>query len=217
MLEGIPPAIRYVAVGDSLTVGKGASFLNPGFVERFAHKLGETRSQLVTVHKFARVGATAEEILHLVQDPPIAYQLQNAELVTLTSGGNDLIDAGKAFLHSRDLRVIYEAIQRATLSNQRLMTYIRNLQAANFKFGDIWILNMYNPFPSIPEADQWIRDYNFNLAMAAQSAKVRVADIYHAFLGRTPYLLSRDGVHPNDEGYAVMANVLFNSSLHVPI
>jgi lysophospholipase L1-like esterase len=220
LLPGLPPPsspIRYTAIGDSLTVGMGASFLSPGFVERFAQKVGETRSQLVTVNKFARVGASSGEILFHAQDPPIAYHLQQADLVTLTSGGIDLIDAGKAFLKSQDMRVIYEAIQRSTFNNLRLMTYIRELQATHFTNSDIWILNMYNPFPTIPETDHWIRAYNYNLSQAAQSAKVRVADIYHAFLGRTPYLLSRDGIHPNDAGYEVIANVLFSGTLHFPI
>lgn len=215
-LPYVPPPIKYIAIGDSLTVGKGASFLRPGFVERFAHKIGDSQSHFVTINKFAHNGATSGEILHHVHTPSLAYSLQQADLVTLTSGGNDLIDAGKAFLKSRDYRVIYEAIQRASINNFQLLTYIRELQAAGGKFSDIWILNMYNPFPAIPETNQWISEFNAQLAQAAMSAKVNVADIYHAFLGRTPYLLSRDGVHPNDEGYAVMANVLFNSTRYVP-
>lgn len=220
MTQGVPPPpspIRYVAIGDSLTVGMGSSFLSPGFVERFAQQVGEARSELVTVNKFARDGATSGEILFHAQDPPIAYNLQPAQLVTITSGGNDLINAGKAYLISHDVRVIHEAIQRASQNNQRLVTYIREIQAANFTQSDIWLLNMYNPFPNSLEADRWIRAYNANLSQVAQSAKVRVADIYHAFLGRTAYLLSSDGVHPNDEGYAVIANVLFSSMFHVLI
>ncbi len=132
--------------------------------------------------------------------------------MTLTSGGNDLIDGGKAFLRNRHLAVIESAIQIALQNNWQLVQHIQHLQYELRTNGQIYLLNMYNPFPNLPEADHGIQRYNYHIDQLTPLPSVRIVDIYSVFRGRTPYLLSRDGVHPNNEGYELIADTLMHYS-----
>ncbi|WEG13747.1 GDSL-type esterase/lipase family protein [Pullulanibacillus sp. KACC 23026] len=202
--------IMYTAIGDSLTVGKGSGLFAPGFVERYATELGYLGAHPVLPHKFARIGATSGEILSFTFNPGITYLLADSPIITITSGGNDLIQAGEQFLKTKDIRLIPAAIQQALSNNGRMIQQILDLQKSKHNQGQVYLFNMYNPFPSQPEAEEGIRAYNRALEQL-QAYGVKIVDIYHAFQGRTPYLLSRNDVHPNSEGYQVMTDALLNT------
>lgn len=197
----------YTAIGDSLTVGKGSGLFSPGYVERFSAELSQLSGQQVFPHKFAHDGATAEEIFSSTYQPPIAFSLKDSNYITITSGGNDLIQGGKTFLKTKQVGVIQQAIQKAIYNNRRILEHLHALKETNGTTGPIYLFNMYNPFPQIQVADEGIRAYNGALEHLSAFPNVRIVDIYRAFY-RRPYLLSNDGVHPNSEGYAVMAQAL---------
>lgn len=202
--------IHYTAVGDSLTVGKMSGLFTPGFVERFAIKLMEFQTDCIIPSKFAKDGATSGEILQMIQLPPIAQDLAQSKVVTITSGANDLINGGRAFLCTHQVRDIETAITTALHNNCQILNYISQLQQYTNINGQILLLNMYNPFPTLAEADQGIQHYNQQLQQLGAIPHVKIVDIYHVFKAYLPYLLSTDGIHPNSAGYEVIANTLMN-------
>ena len=86
----------------------------------------------------------------------------------------------------------------------------------------ILLLTLYNPFEHVPgvggigdlslegkPATPFTEGLNDIIRDIAQGRDdVTVVDIYPLFQGRSQELISGDGIHPNDEGYRVMADAV---------
>ena len=78
----------YVALGDSITTGYGLTDEeNDSFAALVANENGYELTNL------AQDGATSGDLLEVVQDEENSDILQNADLITITIGGNDLMGA----------------------------------------------------------------------------------------------------------------------------
>lgn len=82
----------YVALGDSITTGYGLGG-EQSFAEIVAKENGYALNDTL-----AADGATSEELLDVVTDPANTETLKNADLITITIGGNDLMGALYQFL-----------------------------------------------------------------------------------------------------------------------
>jgi len=198
--------LHYVAIGDSLTVGIGSDLFHPSFVGYYADLASRALERPVFTDKFARSGATTAEIFNVLYLPAISESLRTSDLVTLTAGGNDLIDAAQAFLLDGNEARLLSASERAIAHIKKIIERIHFLHNPEHHCYAIRLLNLYNPFPSIPQADTWIQSFNRHLNEYARYPHIKIADIYSAFQGRQNALLH--GIHPNDRGYEVMAEVL---------
>lgn len=85
----------YVALGDSITTGYGLGG-EQSFAEIVAEKKGYTLND-----DLAADGATSEELLDAVTAPANADTLKNADLITITIGGNDLMNALYEYLAAK--------------------------------------------------------------------------------------------------------------------
>ena len=82
----------YVALGDSITTGYGL-----GGAESFAEESAEQEGYTLN-GSLASDGATSTDLLEVVRSEANADTLKNADLITITIGGNDLMDALYAYL-----------------------------------------------------------------------------------------------------------------------
>ena len=82
----------YVALGDSITTGYGLAENETGFAKQVADSNGYTLTNL------AQDGATSTDLLEVVTSEANADTLKNADLITITIGGNDLMNALYAYL-----------------------------------------------------------------------------------------------------------------------
>ena len=200
------PFYRYVALGDSLTAGIGSDLFSPDFVDRYAGKASALLQKRVIIDKFARSGATSGEILASLDIPVICETLKASDIVTLTAGGNDLIDAAELFLIDQNEDRLFNALESAIITIKKIMERIHDLHHPKHNRYIMRILNLYNPFPNIPQAEPWLQKFNSHLNEYARYPHIEVADIYGAFNGKQRELLR--GIHPNDQGYEVMAEVV---------
>ncbi|MGV3489074.1 MAG: GDSL-type esterase/lipase family protein [Tuberibacillus sp.] len=198
--------LHYTALGDSITVGIGSDLFNPGFVGRYANDAARTLQAPVYTKNFARSGATSGEIFGSLYIPVICDSLQRSDIVTLTAGGNDLIDAAQIYFMDQDEQKLFFALEKAMNNIKAMIERIHFLHNPDHHRYLMRMLNLYNPFPSIPQADLWIHRFNSHLNEYAHYPHIGIADIHSAFLGREQELLN--GIHPNDRGYEVIANVL---------
>lgn len=83
----------YVALGDSITTGYGLKEGEQSFAEIVAEEKGYTLND-----DLAADGATSEKLLGVVKDQANAETLKNADLITITIGGNDLMGALYSYL-----------------------------------------------------------------------------------------------------------------------
>lgn len=196
----------YVALGDSLTVGLGATFFQPNFVKLYQQSLEYYFRQPVERMSFAKNGATSEQILDQIKQPDASEAVRNASFITLTAGGNDMLHASKAWMKTGDEGALLGAIQNCVTTIEAILRTIFDIHAANPQPFCVRVMNLYNPMPQIPETYAWLEYYNQQLAQLERAPYVKIADVYHAFLGREPMLLTIDHTHPNPLGYRIMAD-----------
>ena len=197
--------LRYVALGDSLTVGVGTPLFSRAFVDRYLELSEQALKHAIYLNIFAKIGATTEEILQCLSMPEVAVNISFADIITLTAGGNDLIHAAETFLITKKSQDLEDALNKSMAHIGKIIDKIHTLNPPQKHTYIIRLLNLYNPFPDIPEADSWIQNFNAHLAMFSKMPHIGVVDIYHPFAGRQGELLSLDHIHPNSTGYKVMA------------
>jgi lysophospholipase L1-like esterase len=196
----------YLALGDSLTVGYGAPS-GKGFADQFRDMMEITTGRKVRLINMARNGATSADILGCLQSDKDAAQLVGkANMITITAGGNDLLHAAKEFLHGRQPQFLKSALKECSRNLQVMLSTMDEYRgdSRNRRKLRIRLVGLYNPFPDVPEAVFWVERFN-KMFHELENDHLKVVDIYRQFAGREEELLSDDYVHPNSEGYKVMA------------
>ncbi|KUP04004.1 hypothetical protein Q75_16955 [Bacillus coahuilensis p1.1.43] len=204
--------LPYVAVGDSLTVGVGIPLFHFGFVERYAVKTEKYFHGRVPLQKFARIGATTDQILHMMSLPNVSSHLEKAEIISITAGGNDLIQGARAFLVDKDEEKLKEVVKKAIVNIDKMIDVLEEYKRdARDDTYIIRVVNVYNPLPEIELADLGIRKFNQHLEGFTKKPYIEVVDVYSAFKGKEEEYLSLDGIHPNERGYEVMALAVYET------
>jgi lysophospholipase L1-like esterase len=188
-------------VGDSITAGVGASLFSPGFVPQFARLTEESLGRKVLYNIYARPGALSGEVLEAVKTPKISIALAESELITITAGGNDLIQGLRAYLLTGDEKEISSRLNSSAEKVRSIVDHIAELKADQEGHYMIYLLNLYSPAPEEETADRWIRKFNKQLQQLCDNLHFRTVNIYQAFKGNERDLVSMDRVHPNDSGY----------------
>ncbi len=200
--------MKYVALGDSLTVGVGASFLAPGFVGRFAKFTEQTHQSQICTNVYAKSGIETGEVLEMIESTDLHSHISRAHLITISAGGNDLIQASKDFMESGETDELTQSVKECYLNMMKIMEILHMLKKECRLPFRIYLLNLYNPLPKIPLADKWVSLFNRHLNSFHNGESVVVADLYSVFKGKQETFLSRDRVHPNDLGYEAIAQTL---------
>ncbi|TLS53171.1 hypothetical protein FE782_07350 [Paenibacillus antri] len=198
-------SIEIVALGDSLSFGYGDS-TGQGYVGRLRALL-EEQADVPThvVGNFAVNGYTTERVLADLKDREgIAEALRRADIVLMTAGGNDLVRLGDEI----DVRTFEANIPDAQAHIREILATIRDVTPR----AHIYYIGLYNPFIEYTEIE------GTSLAVQAWNAAVFEAtepltdttfvptfDLFQHGVGR---FLSSDRYHPNDEGYARIAERL---------
>ncbi len=174
-------SIRYVALGDSLTEGVGATNQDSVLAVLLAKQLAV--SQNVELLNLAHRGDTTEELLR--NQLPRAVELK-PDLVTIMIGTNDL--------HNFVSLEVFEQNIKQTLEE------LKQIKAR------IVLINI--PFLGSPKSlvfphNIWInlrtQSYNQVLRSVARDANVEYIDLYSLTHGFDGY--SEDLFHPSDQGY----------------
>jgi lysophospholipase L1-like esterase len=204
--RGETSLIHYAAIGDSLTSGVG-DFFGGGFVPKYSRLIQETLQRQVVYDKMGVSGARSADILTMVNhDHSVRSALRSADIITITAGGNDLVDAAKAYASQHNSDVFRQTIARCNQNLSGILSVIRQLKSGSKPYL-IRIVDLYNPSPSFPEADYWIKRFNARLE-GFENSNLKVANVYAPFQGYESELLFLDRFHPNGRGYRVFAEVL---------
>lgn len=208
---------RYLAMGDSLTAGFGATPVTNGYAY-LLYQQGVYSSMTNTSFADAAVpGATSQQVLNF-QVPSVKQSGFNPQVITMTVGANDLL----ALLN--DPTTAASNLPGALSAfNGNLSSILAQLCSAS-PIPRIYVGNLYSiqnlPLPPGISIDQVVQAFNqvvatvvssFNTPPNPCAGNVKVADIYTAFSGQQQGLLliNRHGagveVHPSNAGYRAMA------------
>ncbi len=225
----------YIALGDSLSAGYGASSASTTFVELVHAGLGPGMELM----NLDVPGATSTDLLNDGQLDRAVAEIagrdgdadpdNDVQLITLEIGGNDLVALFTSLVLTGicpDVEVGFQKPEcveplRATFDHylSNLTKALDRLEAADSAV-PIVLSTQYNPLGYIPSLGELgdlsieglpntvfpegLNDIIRNVATGR--ADVTVVDMYGPFLGHTPEYISGDGIHPNDAGYATMAD-----------
>lgn len=227
----------YIALGDSLSEGAGASDARAtGFVPLVHESLDGGPALLNLGHS----GDTSDDLLahgHL-DDAVAEIERRNGDdntdndvtLVTLEIGGNDLLRLYFTLVITGRCPDVESSINdpacteplRAVLDafEPNLVTALDALQEADPSLR-IVLLTLYNPFPEDARAGPvgdlslegmaetpFEEGLNDIVRRQAEAHGVIIAEVYAPFQGRSDELISGDDIHPNDDGYRVIADAV---------
>jgi lysophospholipase L1-like esterase len=227
----------YIALGDSLSEGVGASDPRAtGFVALVHESLGQEFDLINLGHS----GDTSQDLIehghlddaiseigerNLNDDPE-----DDVRLVTLEIGGNDLLQLYFSLVVTGICPDAETSLRKAecveplasVLSGfePNLVTIVERLHAVDPQLS-IVLLTLYNPFSGLGgpgeigelslegAADSPFPDgVNDIIRALASERQLILADMYPLFEGRTGELISGDLIHPNDQGYRLMADAV---------
>lgn len=228
----------YIAVGDSLSYGSAASDPDTTSFVALVHRRftidiellnlgvpGYTSADLLTERELDNA---IREITSRASDGIVGNEV---EAVTFEIGGNDLLDVYFDFVIPETCTSVDQALTKdecVTTLNDALDGYRANLDAIlnRLRAADpelpIFVLTLYNPFSGRDPEITRIGD----LAIEGEAGTpfeegindiireigprygVHLVEIFPIFDGRSEELVAFDLIHPNDDGYALIANAV---------
>jgi lysophospholipase L1-like esterase len=187
--EAFQANLTYTALGASDAVGIGASPLSEGYVFEIEDEL--ERDWDVRLVNLGIPGAEADTILDAEVS---AASLEDADLITLWAGPNDLVAGRTVEAFERD----YAAILQQLREEQDSVIVVANVP-------DLTQLPRFQETPDQDVTIERVRSYNAVIAQQAARFNVPVVDLFSQPV--QPYLVSDDGFHPNDEGHQLIADL----------
>jgi lysophospholipase L1-like esterase len=206
-----PKDVKIVALGDSLTKGVGDQSNNGGYLPFLEERLAILNSvRSVTSKNFGVKGYRTTNLIKKLNDPEIIQEIEKADYVIITIGGNDMMKVVKKNFF--DLSFDLFAKER-TGYEKRLNNILKKIRTINER-STIVLVGLYNPFinnfESIDEIDIIIDSWNHSskniLSRYENTIFVDISDIFSI---HSEYWLSDDQFHPNQEGYKRMADQIF--------
>jgi lysophospholipase L1-like esterase len=236
--EGRINTSLYLALGDSLSAGVGASvYAEKGFVPLIHDALGpefallnlgiagDTSTQMLEEGTLARAVTEIEQRNHDDNDG------NNVEFVTLEIGGNDLLDIFFDYVMTGRCPNVEQGLERpecvAQLRNA-LDRYEPNLDLILDSLHEadpdlvIFLMTLYNPWsggdPALDElaelalegdpATPFPEGLHDIIRRQAEANDVNLVEVYPHFEGKALEYIAGDKIHPNDPGYQAMADIV---------
>lgn len=231
-----PPGPRplYLALGDSLSAGVGASdgpsrgwvgIVNAALPEWDLLNLGVSGDDS---RELLFGGPLDEGLRHVALRATDAEPGNDVDAITLEIGGNDLLDIYFDLVIPGDCPSVIEALQQEACVRaleSALAAYRSNLTETLQRLIDaapdtpVFLMTIYNPFSGGAsvidemgvlvlegqEGTAFPKGLNDIIREAGDEAGVTVVEWYELFLGRQSEYIALDLIHPNDTGHAVMA------------
>ncbi len=228
------PQPLYLALGDSLSVGVGASDESSlGWVGLV--------SAALTEWDLSNLGVSGDDSGELLFGGPLDEGLRLIELrstdaepgnevgaITLEIGGNDLLDIFFDLVIPGDCPSVVEALQRQACVEaleSALTAYRSNLTQTLKRLAEaapdtpVFLMTIYNPFSGGSsvldemgvlslegqEGTEFPQGLNDIIREVGDEAGVTVVEWYELFLDKQSQYIAQDLIHPNDTGHAVMA------------
>ncbi|GGM33170.1 hypothetical protein GCM10011351_19020 [Paraliobacillus quinghaiensis] len=196
---------KIVAIGDSLTQGVGDNANNDGYVGRIEDTFSN-EDYRVDIDNFGKRGNRSDQLLKRLEDEEIRESIEEADMVLLTIGANDIMNVVKN--NFMNLNEEPFAIER-TAYEQRLREIFDTIFALN-PDTEIYLIGFFNPFEGyfedIDELDQILTNWNnTGRRLTLQYAQAHFVPTNDLFQIEDVSLLADDNFHPNATGYTLIA------------
>ena len=193
-----PAVVRYVAIGDSYSIGEGAS-PNDSWPALLTRHLNAAGLKVELVANPSRTGWTTQQAID--RELPIFINA-GPTFATLQIGVNDWVQGVTA----QDFRKRFEL-----LVDRMLETLGRKDRILIVTIPDFGVTPAGPRYARGRDISRGIADFNRVITEAATKRSVRVVDVFppSGKMHHDPSLVARDGLHPSPKEYAEWEKVIF--------
>lgn len=196
-------ALHIVALGDSLTRGTGDE-TGKGYVGILMDEMKKKTKQEVMLTNLGISGQRSDQLKQQIQQTEVMRQIQTADMVLITMGGNDLFRGGQGLLEFNPDDI--PGIEQKFLDNMNFI--FKQIRTSNPE-ANVFFIGLYNPFIDLEEGKEMskiVRHWNYQSAeLSASFPKIVFVPTFDLFeLEVNDYLYS-DKFHPNTKGYRLIA------------
>lgn len=195
--------VKYLALGDSLTRGVGDETQEYGYTIRLQKELEKWSAvNQVELDNRGKNGRRSDQLLALLQKGHYDEEIAEADLITLTLGGNDVMKVVKKHLFSMQKSMFDKQMPKFTANYEDIMAEIRMRNPEV----PIVLVGFYNPFSIIVDEitpfDPIINEWNIEIEkMAQQDENACFVSIEDLFTSNEDMVYHVDFFHPNSAGY----------------
>lgn len=201
----------YVAIGDSLAAGQTPyAEIDAGYTDLIAMQLMRSGQLTSFTKQLAFPGYTVGDVLERVQTEEARNLLQDATLITISAGANNLLslvshNPQTGSISYSQLPANF-ALNKARKEYTELLTQVKKLAPQ----AKIYVMGYYFPYTSVHEVQ--VEGVEGQLDILNEILKRIAAELEAKFVPVTlgneaaRFLPNPSDVHPNMEGYMVMAN-----------
>lgn len=210
-------AERYVAIGDSIAAGQTPNMaVDTGYIDLIAQQLAATGNLQSFDRSLPFPGLTVEEINASIQSDEAKATLQQATLITISAGANNLLpliahDATKGTIAYTQLSANF-ALNKVREGMEEMLEQLKKL-APNAK---VYVMGYYFPYTSVHPTQlegvtKELNTLNMILKNSAEQYGALFVEVEKTFQSnRIDYLPNPSDVHPNRLGYLAIANAFFS-------
>lgn len=206
----------YIAIGDSLAAGQTPNrSIDAGYADLIAQQLTKSNQLAYYSKSLSMPGYTTVNVLETVRTKEAKKMLENATIVTISAGANDLLQLIQ--VNSSKGLIAYKQIQvNNALNNVRLniREIIKEVQVIAPK-AKIYIMGYYFAYPHVHDSQKKgikneLDKLHTILRTTAEANGAMYVSVEKSFSGLEKELLPNPAdVHPTLEGYRLMANAFF--------
>lgn len=204
-------SLLYVALGDSLSTGVGASMFSPGFVQRYRRISERELQRQIQLSVFARSGNDTSDLVQLLKEASVRSAIKSAQIITITAGGNDLIHAYEKYKSNQNEEMMIDVFKKYKKNISKIICSVHGLMGDVHHQYIIRISNLYNPLPDDKLANKWVKRFNQYLNTFHNECNIQIVDLFTLFKENREELLTYDHIHPNDRGHQRIAETFYQS------
>jgi lysophospholipase L1-like esterase len=195
--------LTIVALGDSLTRGTGDE-TGKGYVGVLMDEIKDKTKRKVQLTNLGINGQVSNQLRKQVQQTEVQRQIQKADIVLVTIGGNDLFRGGQGLADFQTGNIA--AIEKKYLDN---LNFIFQQIRKNNSDANVFFIGLYNPFIDLnqgKEMSKVVRHWNYDSAeVSAAFPKIVFVPTFDLFELKVNDYLYSDKFHPNTKGYRLIA------------
>jgi lysophospholipase L1-like esterase len=195
--------MKVVALGDSLTRGFGDTS-GKGYVGDVIDQLRSHAKSSVSLSNLAINGQTSKQLFKQIEQKEVLRQVEKADVILLTIGGNDLNQQGRMLneLTSSHVQKIF------TPYKNNLVDILKQIRAVN-AHAPLYFIGLYDPYFGASNANatsQVVRQWNNETAeIIAGFPNMIFVPTFDLFQLHEEQFLYLDHFHPNTKGYQRIA------------
>jgi lysophospholipase L1-like esterase len=201
-------SLHYLALGDSVALGKGAP---RGYAVEVADRFKQHQLP-VQLDNQGVSGQTSSQLWVALQKPEMRRKIRQADLITITIGGNDLLKVALKRSHPWEALSSFDDIRDGFVRHlNQILTLIRRENPTAI----VLVTSLYNPVPPdalyFPLTEKLLDNWNTALVQTVSTQPGCIVVHIDDWLRPEHRDWLADQIHPNTRGHRLIATAILNA------